>query len=340
MDVQGVLRWLVDANIAVAKAMPLVSALAKAGVRDADGIGTLNEVDLAVAVSDKALLNKIRSKVEGKGGKRRGAGGASSPGARKKSKTSSAKGADNLAGAAERAPDPPDSSLSAEKLAEIEIKTNRSPVMVLWATEVAQRLSFDWSEAVTIGRAVADWLALRKGEQLGLLEADEAAEAAAGEETQELPTRTVEMMGQDFTLRQTSGGWRALSKGKLVPPKRVHAFLCKAFGENLGPARAALRALAAAIPQPQVESTIRAMLLYESFRPEVPKGKAGWGQAGMLRLKTVLELKEGLLLEASPGVGAAPKDHKRPFCEEVAALLCTQPRRVLRASVLKNASKG
>ena len=231
----------------------------------------------------------------GKGAKRGGAGGASSPGAAKKSKTSSAKGADKLAGAAERAPEPPDCSLPDARLAEIEIKTNRSPVMVLWATvrfrltsnsfgvasealcktlhtgaqpfwptaartganvfacrahtappsylqttprvskfllyvvfaaffnikrfpkllqrlhvlttcvslpiatqtpmqEVAQRLSFDWSESVTIGRAVADWLALRKGEHLGLLEADEAAEEAAREETEDLPTRTLEIM--------------------------------------------------------------------------------------------------------------------------------------------------
>lgn len=63
---------------------------------------------------------------------------------------------------------------------------------------------------------------------------------------------------------------------------------------------------AAAIPQPQVESTIRAMVLYESFRPDVPRGKAGWGQAGMLRLGRVLELKEELLREAKSG-GGAPK---------------------------------
>lgn len=44
-------------------------------------------------------------------------------------------------------------------------------------------------------------------------------------------------------LRETKGGWRAISKGKLVPAKRVHTFLCKAYGENLGPARVAFRAL-------------------------------------------------------------------------------------------------
>lgn len=51
------------------------------------------------------------------------------------------------------------------------------------------------------------------------------------------------LQGQEFLLRQTAGGWRAISKGKLVPAKRVHTFLCKAFGEKLGPVRAALRAL-------------------------------------------------------------------------------------------------
>lgn len=64
---------------------------------------------------------------------------------------------------------------------------------------------------------------------------------------------------------------------------------------------------AAAIPRPQIESGIRAMVLYESFRPAVPKGKAGWGQSGMLRLRTVLELKDNLLREATSGGGASPK---------------------------------
>lgn len=56
MDVQGVLRWLVDAKVPVAKAMPLVSALAAAGVRNAEGIALLNEADLVAAVPDKPLL--------------------------------------------------------------------------------------------------------------------------------------------------------------------------------------------------------------------------------------------------------------------------------------------
>lgn len=55
---------------------------------------------------------------------------------------------------------------------------------------------------------------------------------------------------------------------------------------------------AAAVPQHQVETTIRTMLLYESFRPEVPKGKAGWGQSGMLRLERVMELRDEVVKES------------------------------------------
>lgn len=57
-------------------------------------------------------------------------------------------------------------------------------------------------------------------------------------------------------------------------------------------------AAAAAIPQHQAETTTRAMALYESFRPDVPKGKAGWGQSGMFRLARVMALRDELLQEA------------------------------------------
>lgn len=46
------------------------------------------------------------------------------------------------------------------------------------------------------------------------------------------------------------------------------------------------------------------MILYESFRPEVPRGKAGWGQSGMLRLARVLELRDEVTLETRPKIGA------------------------------------
>lgn len=60
---------------------------------------------------------------------------------------------------------------------------------------------------------------------------------------------------------------------------------------------------AAAIPQRHVETSIRAMVLYESFRPAVARGKAGWGQSGMFRLATVLKLRDELVREGVGGGG-------------------------------------
>lgn len=56
MDVPGVLRWLIDAKIPVAKAMPLITTLAAAGVKDPAGMAELDDTTLAKAVPDKALV--------------------------------------------------------------------------------------------------------------------------------------------------------------------------------------------------------------------------------------------------------------------------------------------
>ncbi len=48
------------------------------------------------------------------------------------------------------------------------IKINRAPVLTLWAAVVAQRLGYDWEEALTLGRAVAGLNAYSKGVSLGL----------------------------------------------------------------------------------------------------------------------------------------------------------------------------
>lgn len=67
-------------------------------------------------------------------------------------------------------------------------------------------------------------------------------------------------------------------------------------------------AAAAAIPQRHVETSIRAMVLYESFRPAVARGKAGWGQSGMFRLASVLKLRDELVREGVDGGGARDGD--------------------------------
>lgn len=56
MDVQGMLRWLMDAKIPIAKALPLISALASAGVKDPADISNLDNNTLSATVTDKLCL--------------------------------------------------------------------------------------------------------------------------------------------------------------------------------------------------------------------------------------------------------------------------------------------
>ena len=58
-------------------------------------------------------------------------------------------------------------------MARHEININRAPVMTLWAAVVAERLGFDWEEALTLGKAVAGLNAQSKGRRLGIVEASD-----------------------------------------------------------------------------------------------------------------------------------------------------------------------
>lgn len=93
-------------------------------------------VKFHVPFTSYPVRKKIRAKMFGKGGKRSAGGSASTESGSTTSKRArpSVSGTDKtLAAAVERAPEPPCSSLSDEQLAQVEIKINRSPVMVLWA---------------------------------------------------------------------------------------------------------------------------------------------------------------------------------------------------------------
>jgi hypothetical protein len=59
------------------------------------------------------------------------------------------------------------------------IKINRAAVLTLWAAVVAERLGFEWHEALTFGRAVAGLNAYSKGVSHGLYEPTPEAECRA-----------------------------------------------------------------------------------------------------------------------------------------------------------------
>jgi len=70
---------------------------------------------------------------------------------------------------------------------ERKITINRAPVLTLWAAVVAERLGFERSEALSLGKAVAGLTAQTKGRRLGIYTpspegARQAREEKRGEE--------------------------------------------------------------------------------------------------------------------------------------------------------------
>ena len=123
------------------------------------------------------------------------------------------------------------------------ISINRAPVLTLWAAVVAERLGFDWEEALTLGRAVAGLNAYAKGVRLGLFtpapeEVREKRKALRPKET-----ITVDLLHRAVPAVHTKQGLRALAKEKPVDPESVERYLFAKFGDGFDDALGAMQAL-------------------------------------------------------------------------------------------------
>jgi hypothetical protein len=170
------------------------------------------------------------------------------------------------------------------------LKINRAPVLTLWAAVVAQRLGFEWEEALTLGRAVAGLNAYAKGKALGLFAPTpkgirEQRQALRGEEM-----LTVELLHRAVPVRHTAEGLRALSSGKPINPASVQRYLENKFGDTLQDTYEAMRLLAKS--KRLAELAQEAYRFYEQFRPAIPAGTKGWGATGILSLAAIRELAQ------------------------------------------------
>lgn len=158
--------------------------------------------------------------------------------------------------------------------------------MTLWAAVVAERLGHDREAALTLGRAVAGLNAADKAKTLGIASDRERAERKRA------PGRvvTVPLLGREVRAVRTPDGLRAVSGGRPADPGSVEHYLEKAFGDALADARAAMTALAKALPKDELAAA--AYGLYEDFRPAIPKGVKGWGARGVLRFDRIRALAE------------------------------------------------
>jgi hypothetical protein len=174
-------------------------------------------------------------------------------------------------------------------MAEDEIQINRAPVLTLWASVVAERLGYDRPAALTMGKAVAGLNAQAKGRRLGVYAPSKPPEAGKP------PKKTglgedfwVQICGRPVPAKNTPEGIRAVVLDKPIDSGSVEEYLQKKFGGTLAAARKAMRALASSFAPADLEEI--AFSLYEQFRPEIPRGKKGWGQAGALSLEKIRSL--------------------------------------------------
>jgi len=174
-------------------------------------------------------------------------------------------------------------------MSEHTILVNRAPVLTLWAAVVAERLGFGREAALTLGKAVAGLNAQTKGRMLGIFGQPKAPErggppkkAGLGEEF------WVELCGRPVPAKDTEDGPRAVIKDKPIDPAQVQKYLEGKFGDDLPAARGAMEELAGAFEADDLADT--AYSLYETFRPNIPQGKRGWGAKGALDLAALRSL--------------------------------------------------
>jgi hypothetical protein len=170
------------------------------------------------------------------------------------------------------------------------IHINRAPVLTLWAAVVAERLGFEWAEALTLGRAVAGLNAYAKGKALGLFTPTPPEVKAKRQALRDQEALKVALLHRAVPAQQTDAGVRALSKGKPINPASVQHYLKNKFGAALEDAYEAMKQLAASRPSAALAD--EAYTLYEQFRPAIPAGTKGWGAAGTLRLDTIRKLAQ------------------------------------------------
>lgn len=171
------------------------------------------------------------------------------------------------------------------------VKMNRAPVLTLWAAVVAERMGYDAEAALTLGKCVAGLNAQSKGRMLGIYSEPKAPEFGGPPKKVGLGEDFwVEVCGRPVPAKKTEDGIRAVIKDKPIDPAGVRKYLEGKFQEDLPAVREALEQLAASYDEDELPHV--AYGLYEQFRPEISRGKRGWGQKGDLDLDFIRSLAD------------------------------------------------
>lgn len=169
------------------------------------------------------------------------------------------------------------------------IMMNRAPVLTLWAAVVAERLGYEWDTALTLGKAVSGLNAQTKGRMLGIYGTPKAPERGGPPKKRGLGEDFwIDICNRPVPAKDTDDGIRAVVKDKPISPESVQKYLAQKFGEDLDAVKGAMAELAGSFGPEDLEA--RSFSLYETFRPDIPKGKRGWGAQGELDLNLIRSL--------------------------------------------------
>lgn len=185
----------------------------------------------------------------------------------------------------------------------LEVKSviiNRAPIMMCWATIVAERMGFQREEALSIGQkecsfsrdiphftpasVFTEMNAVAKGVTLNRIKPDEGRlrEAVKGGSQS-----YVEFIGRRIPLYQTQAGqWRALSSGNPVEPHTAFSYISRALRQTLPYVTGALRLLADTFNAQDLNH--HAWTLYAEFRPRVNE----WGKRSEMKCSDILRLRQ------------------------------------------------
>lgn len=169
------------------------------------------------------------------------------------------------------------------------VKVNRAAVLTAWAAVVAERLGFRRDEALTLGRAVAGLNAFSKGRRLGLMQpSPEAVKEARERAREEAGVERVELLRRSVPVARTDEGLRAVHDTHPTSPESVRRYLHGKLGDAFDDTLEAMHELARSRSRDDLRA--EAYDLYEAFRPNVPRGKRGWGAEGRLSLDRIRKL--------------------------------------------------
>ena len=182
----------------------------------------------------------------------------------------------------------PGKTMGEVHMSENYLMINRAPVFTLWGTVVGERLGFQRDEAMSLAKVMAGLTAQKKGRMLGIFKPGEIKHGQTPKKTGLGEDFWIQLCDRPVPVKNTDAGVRGVVKDKLVEPEKVTKYLSGKFGDDLSRVEAAMVALAGSYEPDELESA--AYSFYEQFRPNIPKGRKGWGAKGKLDLDFIRSL--------------------------------------------------